>query len=79
LRNHVRRRLREQAGDTLPDFLNLAGKRLEQWHRKSLVELREAFAAGAGIYRAQSVPLSSDEMGGPKVQADFQILRGWPK
>jgi GTP-binding protein EngB required for normal cell division len=79
LRNHARRRLREQAGDTLPDFLNLAGKRLEQWHRKSLAELREAFTAAAGTYQAQFAPLSSDEAGEPEVQADFQLLRQWPK
>ena len=79
LRNHVRRRLREKTGDILPDFLNLAGKNLEQWHRKTLAELHEAFTAAAGIYQAQFAPLSADEAGGPTVQADFQILRQWPK
>jgi GTP-binding protein EngB required for normal cell division len=79
LGNYVRRRLREQTGNTLTDFLNLAGKNLEQWHRKSLAELHEAFTAAAGTYQAQFAPLSSDEAGEPEVQADFQLLRQWPK
>lgn len=79
VRNHVRRRLREQIGDTLPDFLNLAGKNVEQWHRKTLAELHEAFIAAAGFYRAQFEQPPADEAGGPEIQADFQVLRQWPK
>lgn len=79
VRNHVRRRLREQIGDTLPDFLNLAGKNVEQWHRITLAELHEAFIAAAGIYRAQFEQPPADEASGPEIQADFQVLRQWPK
>jgi GTP-binding protein EngB required for normal cell division/enamine deaminase RidA (YjgF/YER057c/UK114 family) len=80
LRNYVRRRLKQQTAEALSDFLNFTGRRLEQWHRKTLAELQEAFAAGEGIYRIQfeqSQSASSSESGGPDVQADLHALREW--
>ncbi len=82
LRNYICRRLREQMADALSDFLNLAGRRLEQWHQKSLAELQEAFAASAGIYRVQfeqSQSVTSDESHKLNVEADLRVLQKWPR
>jgi GTP-binding protein EngB required for normal cell division len=78
LRSYARRQLGRQLAGALPDFLSLAGKNFEQWHRRALAELREAFAVNAEIYRAQfgqSPGALSSEADTSDIQTDLQILK----
>jgi len=79
LRSYVRQQLKQQLGDTLSEFLGLAGRQWEQWHRRELAELQEAFAASAGIYQAQFQQLSGATSGETEFQKDLDILKRWPK
>ena len=75
LRSYIRRQLKQQLGDALPKFLGLAGKQLERWYQRALAELREAFAANAGIYRAQFEQLSGATTGESDFQKDLDTLK----
>ena len=74
LRRYVRQQLKQQLGDALPEFLGLAGKQWEQWYRRALTELREGFAANAGIYRAHFEQLSGATTGAADIQKDLDAL-----
>jgi GTP-binding protein EngB required for normal cell division len=79
-RHFAETRLSSQLGDELPELLNLAGSRLEQWQRNALEELRHAFDARAGVYRALIAQAQSPELGnarGADVQADLATLDDW--
>ncbi|MGH7979013.1 MAG: hypothetical protein ACREE6_06520, partial [Limisphaerales bacterium] len=77
LRNYIGKRLKEQTAGTLPEFLNLAGNILRQWHQTRLTELEKVFAANAGIYRAQFEYLSDTTKAESAIQEDLDILKEW--
>ena len=80
LRRFAETRLSEQLDGSLAEFLNVAGKRLEQWHGNALVELRAAFDARAGMYQPilaqgqQPLSLPASEA---DVRADLAVLENW--
>jgi hypothetical protein len=80
LRRYVRRELSRQLVESLPSFLNNAGKSLEQWYRLALANLQKAFGANAEIYRLrllqlQEAPTAEDADNG--LQNDLAVLRKW--
>jgi len=69
-----------QLEDSLAEFFDLAGKRLEQWHKDALAELRDAFGAHAGVYRAvldQGQRTPSESISGADVTKDLFLLESW--
>jgi GTP-binding protein EngB required for normal cell division len=80
LRRFVETTLSEQLDSSLVEFLNVAGKRLEQWHDNALVELRAAFDARAGMYQPilaqgqQPVDMPASEA---DVREDLAVLENW--
>ena len=63
-------------------FLNssICGKRLEQWHKESIAELRDAFDARAGVYRAvldQGQRAPSENLSESDVTKDLFLLENW--
>jgi GTP-binding protein EngB required for normal cell division len=79
LQRFTESKMTEQLDDSLAGFLNLAGKRLEQWHKDALAELRDAFDARAGIYRAQFEQLSGAIADESDIQKDLDVLKKWPE
>ncbi len=77
LRRFAESKMSGQLEDSLSEFFNLAGKRLEQWHKDALAELREAFDTRAGVYRAQFEPLSDATTGESDIQKDLDVLKKW--
>lgn len=81
LRRHTRQRLETQLDRSLPEFLSRYRAQLREWFWRFLAELREAFSARAGVYRAQ-LDLRATSSAAPtsaaSLQADLQILRNWP-
>jgi GTP-binding protein EngB required for normal cell division len=78
LRRFAESKLTERLNGALAEFLNIAGKRLEQWHRSALAELRDAFDVRAGMYRAalvqgQEVASTSEA----DIRVDLAILENW--
>jgi GTP-binding protein EngB required for normal cell division len=81
LRRHIRSRLEQQAGETLPDLLNSYRRQVRQWFRQSLMELRAAFAARAGLLSAQleaRAATATTETDVTSVEADLRRLREKP-
>jgi GTP-binding protein EngB required for normal cell division len=80
LRRHIRRQLETEAGPAMTDLLNRYRRRLRQWFRESMAELRDSFAGRAGVYRAQL-----EERGAPTgivgtrtdLEADLRALQNW--
>ena len=77
LRRFAESKMSGQLEDSLSEFFNLAGKRLEQWHKDALAELREAFDARAGVYRAQFEQSSGATVGESEIQNDLDMLKRW--
>jgi GTP-binding protein EngB required for normal cell division len=78
LRRHIRSRLEQQLGETLPDLLNSYRRQVRQWFRQSLMELRAAFAARAGLLSAQleaRAATTAAETDTTSVEADLRQLR----
>jgi GTP-binding protein EngB required for normal cell division len=78
LRRHIRSRLEQQLGETLPDLLNSYRRQVRQWFRQSLMELRAAFAARAGLLSAQleeRAATATTETDVTSVEADLRRLR----
>ena len=78
LRRHIRSRLEQQVGETLPDLLNSYRRHLRQWFRQSLMELGAAFAARAGLLSAQLEARAATATAGAdvtSVEADLRRLR----
>ena len=69
-----------QLEDSLAEFFDLAGKRLEQWHKDALADLRDAFDARAGVYRAvlaQGQRAATENMSEADVTRDLFVLENW--
>jgi GTP-binding protein EngB required for normal cell division len=69
-----------QLEDSLAEFFGLAGKRLEQWHNDALAELRDAFDARAGVYRAvlaQGRRATAENVSEADVAGDLFALANW--
>ncbi len=81
LRRHIRSRLEQQLGETLPDLLNSYRRQVRQWFRQSLMELRAAFAARAGLLSAHleaRAATATAETDVRSVEADLRRLRERP-
>jgi hypothetical protein len=84
VRRHIRQPLQAQLDQSLPEYLSRYRAQLREWFRRSLAELREGFAARAGVYRAQfeqsqlSAPagFASDE---ESLKKDIALLENWGK
>ena len=77
-RRYIRQRLEAQLDRSLPEFLSRYRAQLRGWFHQSMTELREAFAARAGILRAQLAPRGSSPsaVAGPaNLEADLRVLR----
>ena len=80
LRRFAESKISGQLEDSLSEFFNLAGKRLEQWHNDALAELRDAFDARAGVYRAvlaQGQRATAENVSEANVTADLLALENW--
>ena len=80
LRRFAESKLCGQLEDSLAEFFNLAGKRLEQWHNDALAELRDAFDARAGVYRAvlaQGQRATAENVSEADVTRDLFALENW--
>jgi GTP-binding protein EngB required for normal cell division len=81
LRRHIRSRLEQQLGESLPDLLNSYRRQVREWFRQSLMELRAAFAARAGLLSAQleaRAATATTETDVTSVEADLRRLREKP-
>ncbi len=81
LRRHTRSRLEQHLGETLPDLLNSYRRQVRQWFRQSLLELRDAFAARAGLLSAQLEARAATavaETDVTSVEADLRRLATYP-
>ncbi len=80
LQRFAESKLSLQLDGSLTEFLSIAGKLLEQWHGEALAELRNAFDARAGAYRAALVP-GREVAGTPAseadIRADLTVLENW--
>jgi len=82
LRRHTRSRLEEQLRETLPELLKPYRQQVGRWFTQSLAELRTAFAARAGLLRAQfeaRAATPTAEPDAPSVAADLRQLCEWRK
>jgi len=80
LRRFAESKMSGQLENSLSEFFNLAGKRLEQWHKDALAELREAFDTRAGIYRAvlaQDQRATAESVSEADVTKDLFALGNW--
>jgi hypothetical protein len=80
LRRFAESKISGQLEDSLSEFFNLAGKRLEQWHNDALAELRDAFDARAGVYRAvlaQGQRATAENVSEADVTRDLFALENW--
>jgi GTPase Era involved in 16S rRNA processing len=80
LRRFAESKISGQLEDSLAEFFNLAGKRLEQWHNNALAELCDAFDARAGIYRAvlaQGQRATAENASEADVRRDLFALENW--
>ncbi len=80
LRRFVESKISRQLEDSLAEFFNLAGKRLEQWHKEFIAELRDAFDARAGVYRAvldQGQRATAENLSEADVTKDLFLLENW--
>ena len=80
LRRYAESNISRQLEDSLAEFFDLAGKRLEQWHKDALSELRDAFDARAGVYRAvlaQGQRATTENMSEADVTIDLFVLENW--
>ena len=77
LRRFAESKMSAQLADSLSEFFNLAGKRLEQWHNDALAELRDAFDARAGVYHAQFEQSFGATMAESDIQKDLDVLKKW--
>ena len=80
LRHFAESKISGQLENSLSEFFNLAGKRLEQWHNKALAELRDAFDARAGVYRAvlaQGQRATAENVSEADVTRDLFALENW--
>jgi hypothetical protein len=80
LRRFAESKISGQLEDSLSGFFSLAGKRLEQWHKDALAELREAFDARAGVYRAvlaQDQHVTAESVSEADATRDLFALENW--
>ena len=72
---NVQRQLEQEYDRALLEFLSLYANRLRRWMEQSIVALRNAFNAFAGMYRArfESAPVADSSA----VERDLQVLRDW--
>jgi len=77
LRRFAESKMSGQLADSLSEFFNLAGKRLEQWHNDALAELRNAFDARAGVYHARFEQSFGATMTESDIQKDLDVLKKW--
>jgi hypothetical protein len=80
LRHFAESKISGELEDSLSEFFNLASKRLEQWHNKALAELRDAFDARAGVYRAvlaQGQRATAENVSEADVTRDLFALENW--
>ena len=81
LRRHIRRQLETKAEAAMTDLLSRYRRRLREWFRESIVELRDSFAGRAGVYRAQLEERGSRAgIVGTRtdLEADSGALQNWP-
>ncbi|HEY1791209.1 MAG TPA: dynamin family protein [Verrucomicrobiae bacterium] len=81
MRHFVLTRLSRQAGGLTDEHFDLGSKRLEEWHHHALNELRNAFNARAGIYRAKAEGVELGllaEYNCGEIEADLGLLQNWP-
>ena len=80
LRRFAESKISGELEDSLAGFFNLAGKRLEQWHNNALAELRDAFDARAGVYRAvlaQGQRATAENASETDATRDLFALENW--
>lgn len=78
LQRFAERRILSQSHDALGEFASMTGKRLEQWHKRSLEQLRGAFEARAGLCLAQlesAVSQPEGQRGSATLREDLAALR----
>jgi hypothetical protein len=65
----VERRIRSQAGEQLPDAVEIYARVLQSWVRKTFTELQEQFDSYADAYRAHLDRLAANKTGVEDEQA----------
>jgi len=76
--SHVYRKLEDEYGRALLEYLSFYANRLRRWMQQSIEAMRSAFSASADMHRAQFE--SAQFAGAPDasaIQNDLQILRDW--
>jgi hypothetical protein len=80
IRGHIRQQLEKEVEPAMTELLDRYRRQLRGWFGKSMVELRDRFAARAGIYRAQLEGRQSPaEPAATKLdlEADLLVLQNW--
>ena len=80
LRRFAESKMSGQLEGSLSEFFKLAVKRLEQWHNDALAELRDAFDARAGVYRAvlaQGQCATTENVSEAAATRDLFVLENW--
>jgi hypothetical protein len=76
--SHVYRKLEDEYGRALSEYLSFYANRLRRWMQQSIEAMRSAFSASADVHRAQ---FESAQFAGlpdaSAIQNDLQILRDW--
>lgn len=76
--SHVYRKLEDEYGRALLEYLSFYANRLRRWMQQSIETMRSAFSASADMHRGQFE--SAQFAGSPDasaIQNDLQILRDW--
>jgi hypothetical protein len=77
-KHRLQRQMRWQVGPDLTDFLRAYAKRLRNWFREAIANLRGSFQAVAAIYRVDLEPPeieTSEEH--TRIAADLDQLKKW--
>jgi len=80
IRGHIRHQLETEIEIPMTELLSRYRRELRDWFGKSMLELRDSFAARAGIYRAQLEGRESPpgtEATKVDLEADLVVLQNW--
>ena len=80
IHRHIRQQLETELEPAMTELLSRYRRQLREWFGKSMVELRDGFAARADVYRAQLEGRASPA--GPAaakadLEADLLVLQNW--